>query len=351
MTSTTTHILATGGAALLLLTACSTAETLRERADDVEKLADGITELDEALSEEVDSALDEQSEQQHAGDHSDDAGLTVDVELNESAYFQGLEYEFGRLATVEPHGASALGTDLTVEVTVTNEWSETYMPQAPASLRWDEPGTGNTIEVSGRAELRQVPGGSSASGEYVFQVSEQDAELFDEDSARLVLGESGSATSQVPVGSEAELIPRLPIVQAELADDVLELGPVNVIVDQVEVKWSHGTPDQPQVPEGQAAVVVSYTLNNTGDDQACAARGAGDTFSLISSDGAGFPDLRVSERCVGGGQSVESTTGFTIDEPFDGDYSLTMRLPVGFDEYDDAVDLTLVGDDAGDEDA
>src|SRR5699024_5555401 len=140
-------------------------------------------------------------------------------------------------ATGEQAQQRVRGVELTFDVTVHNDWPSTQGANIPVALQWDEP-SGNVVEVMGAADTRPVPAGASASGTFVVAIPPDDLALYDDASARLVLGRSGSAVVQVPVGSGPELVSRYPVPQQQVAGQALQMGPVSITIDEATVRWN-----------------------------------------------------------------------------------------------------------------
>ncbi|WP_148058875.1 hypothetical protein [Bogoriella caseilytica] len=340
--------------AAMLLAGCSTLDTLTNRADEIEGIVD---EIDAELNDEINQAIDEASGNSNGGEDSDgdesdtdsgpgtdgaatsaaDAEALATRDLDAEVYYQGLGFSFEQMIATENEQG---GIELVIEVTAHNDWDSAAALNPPLSLLWEEPGSSNTVTVNGIGEIRQIPAGASASGQYTLTISQQDLEVFDSDSARLVLGRDGSATAQIPLGSEPELITRIPTAQ-QVPSEPLQAGEAEITIEYVEVSWNHGDPGQQQLPAGQVGVIMDYTIHNHSGSQLCTPRGQGNTWSLISAEGAGYADLGTSERCVSGGSTLAAVTGFTIDEPFEGQYTLTLTFDQRGDDYEASTELTL----------
>ena len=252
-------------------------------------------------------------------------------------FYNGLVYSFTAMNVLEHDDGNS--AEITFALDVRNPGTETLTPSAPVALRWNEPSSDNTIEVNGQTDFRQVPGGSSASGSIVVQLLASDLQAYDEHSARLIIGTSGQSAAQAPIGGDAELVDRAPVPQPDLVGKQLQLDDLTVTVSTADLRWDG--PNGP-VADGEAIVEFEYTMDNSGEGQICARRGEGQNFALTRADGEGFVDLRVGERCVGGGQSEDSVTGILINEPFAGEYTLR-HTPDGGRE--DEVTFELVAPD------
>ena len=308
----------------------------------------GSDDVDEAL-DQLDDAIEEVDDQDEddAEDDEDDGEPVATVDgraLDGTVHHGGLEYTVTALSVVDldaehsPDGEvdqRVQGLELTFEANVANPGSDTVSPSPAVALRWDEPGTDNVVDVSGRAEFRQVPGDASSSGEFVVPVSPQDLEVYDDDTARLIIGRSGQSPAQLPIGDQAELIDRFPVPQ-ELDEDTFEVAAVVVTITAAEVRWDN--PNGSHVEDGTALFELTYTMDNQSGSQSCSTRGEG-AFALTLPSGDGIVDLGVSERCVRGGETeTDVKTGFLIDGDYAGDY--TLRHERGDDE--DEITFTLV---------
>ena len=311
----------------------------------------GSDEAEEAVDQLTD-AIEEAGDQEEAAaepdeDDTDDVAEVVTVDgrpLDGTVHHGGLEYTVTELIVVDldaeasPDGEvdqRVQGLELTFDASVFNPSSDTMMPSPAVALRWDEPGTGNVVDVSGRAEFRQVPGDASSSGEFVVQVPPADLEVYDDATARLIIGQSGQNPAQVPVGAEAELIDRFPVMQPDLVDQSFDVNDVLVTITAAEVRWDRG--DGSQVEDGVSLLELTYTMEEQGGSQSCSTRGEG-AFALTLPSGDGITDLGVTERCVRGGETeTDVRTGFDIEGDVAGEY--TLRHERGDDT--DEVTFTL----------
>ena len=320
-------------AGALLLAGCG--------SDEAEEALD---QLGDAIEEVEDQDEDEGDDQDDESDVDMEPAATVDGRaLDGVVHHGGLEYTVTALSVVDldaensPDGEvdqRVQGLELTFEANVANPGSDTMTPSPAVALRWDEPGTDNVVDVSGRAEFRQVPGDASSSGEFVVPLNPQDLEVYDDATARLIIGRPGQSPAQLPIGDQAELIDRFPVPQ-ELDEDTFEVSGVVVTITAAEVRWDN--PNGSHVEDGTALFELTYTMDNQSGSQSCSTRGEG-AFALILPSGDGIVDLGVSERCVGGGETeADVKTGFLIDGEYAGDY--TMRHERGDDE--DEITFTL----------
>ncbi|QSB16212.1 hypothetical protein JQS43_07910 [Natronosporangium hydrolyticum] len=314
---------ALGTAATLLLVGCG------EGRDLVDRASEGLDQLEDA------------QEQQSAavGD-----GATVEIDgrvIDAHAHYNGLEYTFGEVAVVdldEGSDARLQGVELVFDVDVRNPGNDPAMASPGVSLRWDEPGSENVVEVGGRGDFRQVPGGSSASGEIVVPLRPPDMEVFDEASARLILGQSGRSAAEVPVGADAELIDRFPVPQPDLAGSTLEVAGVTMTIETANIRWNYGNS---HVEDGSVLLDLSYTWENESGAQVCHRRGTGQNFSLVAADGSGYVDEGVSIRCAVNGETAQAATGFLLEGDYAGEYTFSWDLSHRGDDYDEAITVTL----------
>ena len=320
-------------AGTLLLAACG--------SDDAEEALD---QLGDAIEETEEQEDDDDQDDQDDGDDADMEPASVEGRsLDGVIHHGGLEYSVTALNVVDLDAESSpdgevdqrvQGLELTFEASVANPGSDTVTPSPAVALRWDEPGTDNVVDVSGRAEFRQVPGDASSSGEFVVTVGPQDLEVYDDDTARLIIGQPGQSPAQLPIGDQAELIDRFPVPQ-ELDEDTFEVSGVVVTITAAEIRWDN--PNGSHVEDDTALFELTYTMDNQSGSQSCSTRGEG-AFALILPSGDGIVDLGVSERCVSGGETeTDVKTGFQVDGDYAGDY--TLRHERG--DEDDEITFTL----------
>jgi hypothetical protein len=314
---------ALGAAATLLLAGCGDARELIDRA------TEGL--------EQLDSQQNQQSDADGDGVPIEIAGRMIDARV----HYLGLEYTFGEMTVVEldpRSGAPFPGAALVFDVNVFNPRNDTAMPSPRVSLRWDEPGTDNVVEVNGRGEFRQVPGNASASGEIRVDLSTRDLGTYDDASARLILGQSGRSAAQVPVGAAAELIDRFPVPQPGMAGRSLELGGVTMTIQTADIRWNYGNS---HLEDGSVLLDLTYTWENNSGSQVCHNRGAGQNFMLIGSDGSGYVDERVSIRCAVAGETALAATGFVLDSDYAGEYTFRWHLTPRFEDLTEEITVTL----------
>ncbi len=343
-------------AAGLLLVGCGGEEAISQLTDAFAESGE-VEEVEaETVTEPVEASGTDETDADGTGDTDDgdtaeqpapEVAAVDGRTIDETVHYVGLEYTVSGMTVVDldaeasPDGQvdnRVQGLELTFDVSVFNPGNDTAMPSPPASLRWDEPGTGNVVDVSGRADFRQVPGDSSSSGEIVVRVPPADLEVYDDASARLILGQSGHSAAQVPVGSDAELITRFP-VQQPLDGETFDVNDVEVTITAAEVRWDYT--GNSHLEDGQALLELTYTMANQADRQSCSTRGEG-AFALTLPSGDGIVDLGVTERCVRGGETeTDVRTGFLIDADYAGDYTLRHERSDDQDE----ITFTLVEQD------
>lgn len=306
-------------------------------SDEAEEVTETETEPAEASDAEPAAA-----EPDEAPGDTDEVVTIGERTIDTAVHHGGLEYTLAQMTVVDldAQGGGEVeqrvqGLELTFDVSVFNPSNDTMTPSPQVSLRWDEPDTGNVVDVSGRAEFRQVPGDSSSSGEIVVQIPPQDLEVYDDASARLVLGRSGQNPAHVAVGDQAETIDRFP-VQQPLDGETLDVNDVLVTITAAEIRWDN--PNGSHLEDGTALFELTYTMENQADRQSCSTRGEG-AFALTLPNGDGIVDLGVTDRCVRGDETVEGAqTGFLIDADFAGDYTLRHERSDDQDE----ISFTLV---------
>ena len=332
-----TRSMATAAVLALLAAGCGSddAEEL------VEQAADAISDEDGAEEPAPDGSDDENGDE---GDAPAQAATIDGDTLDATVHHGGLEYTIAGYEVVDldaeasPDGEvdqRVQGLELVFDVSVYNPSSSTAQPSAQATLEWDEDGTGNVVAVGGRPDFRQVPADASSSGEFVIPLSPADLEVYDADSARLLLGQDGRNRAQVPVGDQAEVVDRFPVPQP-LDGETFDVDGVEVTITAAEIRWDN--PNGSHLDDGEALFELTYTMDNQSDSQSCSTRGEG-AFALTLPNGEGIVDLGVSERCVRGGETeTDVKTGFVVDEDYAGDY--TLRHERGDEE--DEITFALV---------
>jgi hypothetical protein len=306
--------------------------------------AEEVIETDAEPSEATD-AEPAAADPAEATEEAEDAEEVVTIgerTIDTAVHHGGLEYTLAQMTVVDLDAQAdgeveqrVQGVELTFDVSVFNPSNDTMSPSPQVSLRWDEPATGNVVDVSGRAEFRQVPGDSSSSGEIVVQVPPQDLEIYDDASARLVLGRSGQSPAHVAVGTQAETVDRFPVPQP-LDGETFVVNDVLVTITAAEVRWDN--PNGSHLEDGTVLFELTYTMENQADRQSCSTRGEG-AFALTLPNGDGIVDLGVTDRCVRGGETIQGAqTGFVIDADYAGDYTLRHER----NDEQDEISFTLV---------
>lgn len=317
------------GAAALLLAGCGGAQDLLDQAGDT------LDEMEEAQREADREASGGDTESDDSGDAIAIEDRTVDA----SVHYLGLEYTVGEMTAAESTDRlHQNGVELSFEVTVVNPRGDTATPSPQVRLQWDEPGTGNVLEVSGRGEFRQVAANASAPGTIIVAIPEQDLSNFDVDSARLVLGHPGRSAPQVPLGPNAELIDRFPVPQPGLEGTTVENEGVTMTIERADIRWNYGNT---HVDDGLVLLDLVYTWQNNSGYQACHHRGTGNNFSLLGSGSNNYVDESVSIRCVGNGATEQAATGFVLDADYAGEYTFRWDLRFMGSDYTDEVTVQL----------
>lgn len=315
----------------LLLAGCGGADELTEGLDDLtQSLEDELPADDEA--DGADPADD-------PGAASETGPAAVDGRsLDVTVHHGGVEWTVQELTVVdldEGEEQRTRGLELTFVTQVVNPLSETVQPGSASALRWDDPDTGDTLEVRGQADFREVPGESSTTGAFVVTVPPADLEAYDDASARLVIGDSGRSAAQVPIGSDAELIDRLPIPQDDLVGTTLDVDGVEVTIVAAEVRWDEF--DGRHVADGEALLELTYDLDNDSGSQSCSTRGTGG-WALTRPNGDSIVDLGVTERCVRDGERETGVlTGFLLEGDLAGDHTVRHERAGDTDEATFAI--------------
>lgn len=336
-------------AGALVLSGCgSIIEGMLGDDDDVEDIFEDLEDVEDA-----DDTTDDAIDADKAIDEGSGGVEEVSVmgrSIDATVHYSGLEYTIGQMTVTDHDEGQDMrirGLTLDFDVSVSNDWSDSQMPNVPIALQWDEEGTGHVVEVNGQADLRQVPAGASASGAFSVNIGVDDLDTYNDQTARLLLGRSGQAQAQVPVGPQAELVTLFPVAQDHLVGEVLETGPVPIIIESAHVQWNLGNSNAGQVENGTVLFEMGLTMDNTSEHQVCLSRGQGSNFSLVAAGGEGYVDMGVSDRCASGGQAIDVWTGLTIDEDYAGNYTLSTDLTVMVDPYDAELDIELIAGDGG----
>lgn len=225
------------------------------------------------------------------------------------------------------------GVELTFPVRVFNTTAHTAEPgTVRMALQWQDPESGDSFIVAAQSDFRPVPSQSSTSGEARVHLSPQDREMFDDASAHLVVGQPRRTAAIVPIGSGVEVVSRLPVPQVTEGWTFVVEGEDarfrrsfedTVTISDAEVMWIH---ESRALDDGNSLLEIAYTVENNSSAQTCSQRREGG-WRLTLPNGDSVTDLRVSERCVGMGETVEGIlTGFMIPaEDFAGQYVLAHR--------------------------
>lgn len=233
------------------------------------------------------------------------------------------------------------GFEMIADMDVFNATPSAGAPMRTAvSLQWNEPGSGNVISIRGQMDAREAPSLASSSAQVSFPIAVADAEQLDVDSAALIFGEVGQSAAILPLGSQPQLVTRLPVVLPELEDLVLDLGELEVIVTQGRL--FHETAQGGPLPDDELLLELTYDIDSRGFDvQTCSTRGTG-AWALTLPDGSGVVDLGVSERCVTRDQiETDVLTGFMIDPDYAGSYTIAHERSGGGEDYAGEVTFTL----------
>ncbi|GAB3186663.1 hypothetical protein [Nesterenkonia suensis] len=315
-----------GAALLLMLSSCGVLGEAQDAADEAEE---ALGELEEALEDQTDQGGGADSEDDAAGQETADdpdeepdetpgepGAIPIDEQdLEETVFHSGLEYSLQALTVEdldEDPADRVLGVEVVVDVEAFNPGQETAAANPPTGLRWHEGGAETVVEIGGSSEFRQVPGGASASGELRFRISPTDLETYDADSAVILLGTGGQSAAQVPLGSQEELIDRMPVPQTDLVGEVFDHGEVEITVREADLRYDYGSS---HVSDGQVLLEIQVETANETGGQVCWSRGTGNNFSVVTASGAGYVDEGMSDRgCVSSGGSDLSWTGFLLDE-------------------------------------
>ena len=264
--------------------------------------------------------------------------------IDETVFYGLLEFTIQEMnvidldAELEPHQPPR-GMELVCPTRVFNTTRDNAAPSSVRmALQWHDPTTGDSFVTAAQSDFRTVPGEASTSGEVRVRLTPQDLERFDDASAHLVVGQPGRTPAIVPIGADAERVSRLPrpqqtdgwtfVVEGEDARFRRNFEDTVTITD-AEVMWVHGNR---ALDDGYSLLELTYTVENNSSAQTCSQRREG-SWRLTLPNGDAVTDLRVSERCVGQGETVEGImTGFLIpSEDFAGDYVLAHRRGGGGD--------------------
>lgn len=266
----------------------------------------------------------EATETTEAADETEDEVLVEARELDAIVQYAGFEYELVDLEPVdEDPNLPAFGSNFAVNATAVNLSDRTRTPGPEVNLQWDDD-AGNVVQSSGRADFREVPGDSSGSGTFLFNVAPDDAEEFDEASARIVLGRSGTAQVVVPLGDDVELVSRLPVEQEAIGS--FDLDGLTFDVQEVWVVWDN-VGEGSQVDDGTAILELWGPMENGRDAQHCIGSTRGRTEPVITlPDGTSRTLLGSNVNCLASGETERNAVvAFEIDDPYAGEYELTIE--------------------------
>jgi hypothetical protein len=355
----TTHTLLAVATVALVGAACGgsdLAEQAQELADAAGQAVEDAEEAnEEALAEEDADVGDEDTAERAEPPATVDLdGLEAQVPAG-TVYQRGFEFTLTELQVLDldQQHADETGTELTdrvrgfevvAEVDVFNATPDPGQPGRTAvSLRWEEPGSDNVVDVRGQLEVREIPSQASSSGQVTVPLSVDDAELLDVETAAFVFGETGRSAAVLPIGSQPELVTRLPEFQSALEGETIDLDGIEVTI--VEGWVYYGTASDGPLPDGEALLELTYDVDNAIDAQSCSTRGTG-AWALTLPDGTGVVDLGVSERCVSGDQVERGIlTGFFIDADYPGEYTLAHERGAGGETLAGEISFTLLDED------
>ncbi len=322
-------------AATVLATACGgsdLADQAQELADAAQRAAEDAEAAAEAEAEPEDADTDD-TQAVDAAEPVDLSGLIAQPPTG-TVYQQGFEFTVTGLEVIDLDQQHAdetggevqqrvRGFELVTDLDVFNATPNPGAPmRTPVSLQWNEAGSDNVINLRGSLEVREIPSLASSSGRVTIPISVEDAELLDVDSSALVFGEMGRSAAVLPLGSQPQLVTRLPVEQPTLEGVSFDVDGVQATITQGRV--FHETRADGPLPDDEVLLELTYEIDNTEvEAQTCSTRGTG-SWSLVAPDGRGVVDLGVSERCVRGGQvERDILTGFLIAAEYAGEYELT----------------------------
>jgi len=281
--------------------------------------------------------------------------MVVDgTDVDETVFGDRFEWSIGGVSVTEPRGGAPAGSvDLVFDTQVYNVFTNPAAPStAGLALQWEDSGSGDTFIAPVQADFEVVPGEATSTGELRATLSSRDQETFNADTAYLQIGQAGQSPAIVPLGSDIELVDRLPVPQdtenwsfvvAEDPDD----GPDGtllydtVTVTEAYVLWV--SPDGGRgVPDGSVVLEIFYDVDNEGQSQSCSPRGTGG-WTLEGPDGDAVVDLGVSERCVQRDQIERGVfTAFLFrSDSIDGDYVLSHTREGGGEKATGDITITL----------
>ncbi len=324
------------GAVMLLITACGGSDIADEARQLAESAQEAADELESTEADATEESATDQGEQASAsvGEIPAEVQALTGQVPDGVAYQRGFEFTVTGLSIVDLDQQHAddtgmevdervRGFELVADLDVFNASPNPGGPAGlPASLQWTEVGSDNVVDLRGQVDVRDIPSQSSSSGQLTVPITPDDAAVLDPASAALILGQQGQSAAVLPLGADAELVTRLPIVQAGVNGTSFDLGEIQVTIEDATI-WYDSETGVP-LPDDEVLLELTYEVDGTGvASQTCSTRGTG-AWSLTTPDGAGLVDLGVTERCVAAGQSLDGIlTGFILDADFAGDYTLT----------------------------
>lgn len=256
---------------------------------------------------------------------TDEAEPLIDArELDVTVEYAAFEYELVDLEPIEQDPSlPAFGSNFAVNVTAVNLADSTSTPRPDVVLQWDDEND-NVVQSSGQVDFREVPGGSSTTGAFLFNVTPEDAEEFDEESARIVIGRDGSAQAVVPLGDGAELVTRLPVEQDVVGE--FQLAGLTFDVEEVWIRWDN-IGDSSQVEEGTVILELWGPMENNSEGQQCIGSSRGRTEPTITlADGTSRTMLGSNVNCLSTGETErDAVIAFEIDDPYEGEYEVTIE--------------------------
>ncbi|GFZ92214.1 hypothetical protein [Nesterenkonia alkaliphila] len=321
MKRTSTAALLAGTATLLMISGCSQAQEIGEQLEEFgDAVETGLEEVNEEIAAQQESADAEPSQTEDDAAEVELAAAEERV-IGLTGHQAGVHYEVETVRTIPQEDGSLV---VEADMRFTNPSNSNRTVVSGYELRWQA--GADTYAAPGFAtDFNQIPANASNSGQIEITVPAADAEGFTLDEAVLLIGNAGSSAAEIALGPEGDTISRVPIeisdligAEAQLQDeDVDDL----VTISYAEVRW--GGPDLTPLPDGQAHILLEYTVQNRSDAQSCSTRSSGG-WSLEQPNGDSVLDDGVSERCARGGETVsEILTGFTVDAEVVGDYTMT----------------------------
>ncbi|MCC5954061.1 MAG: hypothetical protein JJU45_18345 [Acidimicrobiia bacterium] len=312
------RLLAVAAAGALLLGACGSDDDTDEETTDTTE-APGVTvERDDG-----------------EGEAEDEVSIEP-MEIDTTVRYAGFEYD---VQTLEVDDSSGMGLMLTFDVSVENTTSDTSTPNPEVMLLWDD--GDDVVSLRVNTNFREVPGESSSRGEMSVQVTSDDLETYDEDTARLTFGRTSQAQAIVALGDDVDTVDRLPVVQ-DLEGGWDSAAGFEVTITSAEVRWD--TPNRQQLDEGSALLIFEVDVTNDAENQVCARRG---DWEITLPDGTRRTADGTSENCYSAGEDERGVIiGFEIDDPFEGDYDIVMAASGAGNDYEAIFEFSLSGESA-----